>query len=104
MPGGIALKFGSEKVSRYTGVSQLQLRVSRYTVQLNFERTTSDFGADWGRGRFYFDSGFFIRSWCQDPNFGDRHLWKTVSLDRKKPKTAVYTEKTMKKRGLGTRC
>ena len=24
----------SEKVSRYTGVSQLQLRVSRYTVQL----------------------------------------------------------------------
>ena len=32
--GGVALKFGSEKVSRYTGVSQLQLRVSRYTVQL----------------------------------------------------------------------
>ena len=30
----VALKFGSEKVSRYTGVSQLQLRVSRYTVQL----------------------------------------------------------------------
>ena len=27
-------KFVSEKVSRYTGVSQLQLRVSRYTVQL----------------------------------------------------------------------
>ena len=27
--------FGSEKVSRYTGVSQLQLRVSRYTVQLS---------------------------------------------------------------------
>ena len=25
-----------EKVSRYTGVSQLQLRVSRYTVQLRF--------------------------------------------------------------------
>ena len=35
-PGGVApLKFGSEKVSRYTGVSQLQLRVSRYTVQLS---------------------------------------------------------------------
>ena len=34
MPGGVAPKFGSEKVSRYTGVSQLQLRVSRYTVQL----------------------------------------------------------------------
>ena len=34
VPGGIAPKFGSEKVSRYTGVSQLQLRVSRYTVQL----------------------------------------------------------------------
>ena len=32
-PGGVAPKFGSEKVSRYTGVSQLQLRVSRYTVQ-----------------------------------------------------------------------
>ena len=31
---GVAPKFGSEKVSRYTGVSQLQLRVSRYTVQL----------------------------------------------------------------------
>ena len=36
MPGGVAPKFGSEKVSRYTGVSQLQLRVSRYTVQLSF--------------------------------------------------------------------
>ena len=35
MPGGVAPKFGSEKVSRYTGVSQLQLRVSRYTVQLS---------------------------------------------------------------------
>ena len=34
MPGGVAPKFGSERVSRYTGVSQLQLRVSRYTVQL----------------------------------------------------------------------
>ena len=30
VPGGVAPKFGSEKVSRYTGVSQLQLRVSRY--------------------------------------------------------------------------
>ena len=36
VPGGVAPKFGSEKVSRYTGVSQLQLRVSRYTVQLSF--------------------------------------------------------------------
>ena len=36
-PGGVAPKFGSEKVSRYTGVSQLQLRVSRYTVQLNLQ-------------------------------------------------------------------
>ena len=35
VPGGAAPKFGSEKVSRYTGVSQLQLRVSRYTVQLS---------------------------------------------------------------------
>ena len=34
VPGGVAQKFGSEKVSRYTGVSQVQLRVSRYTVQL----------------------------------------------------------------------
>ena len=34
MPGGVAPKFGSEKVSRYTGVPQLQLQVSRYTVQL----------------------------------------------------------------------
>ena len=33
-PGGVAPKFGPEKVSRYTGVSQVQLRVSRYTVQL----------------------------------------------------------------------
>ena len=33
--GGVAPKFGSEKVSRYTGVSQVQLRVSRYTVQLS---------------------------------------------------------------------
>ena len=37
MPEGVAPKFGSEKVSRYTGVSQLQLRVSRYTVQLSRE-------------------------------------------------------------------
>ena len=39
MPGGVAPKFGSEKVSRYAGVSQLQLRVSRYTVQLSVEET-----------------------------------------------------------------
>ena len=39
MPGGVAPKFGSEKVSRYTGVSQLQLRVSRYTVQLRIQLT-----------------------------------------------------------------
>ena len=38
VPGGVAPKFGSEKVSRYTGVSQLQLRVSRYTVQLRSVR------------------------------------------------------------------
>ena len=41
MPGGVAPKFGSEKVSRYTGVSQLQLRVSRYTVQLRHEPMSS---------------------------------------------------------------
>ena len=35
VPGGVAPKFGSDKVSRYTGVWQLQLRVSRYTVQLS---------------------------------------------------------------------
>ena len=34
VPASVAPKFGSEEVSRYTGVSQLQLRVSRYTVQL----------------------------------------------------------------------
>ena len=38
-PGGVAPKFGSEKVSRYTGVSQLQLRVSRYTVQLSIRKS-----------------------------------------------------------------
>ena len=38
VPGGVAPKFGSEKVSRYTRVSQLQLRVSRYTVQLRYWR------------------------------------------------------------------
>ena len=42
VPGGVAPKFGSEKVSRYTGVSQLQLQVSRYTVQLSI-----DFWAQW---------------------------------------------------------
>ena len=36
VPGGVAPNFGSEKVSRYTGGSQLQLRVSRYTVQLSY--------------------------------------------------------------------
>ena len=39
-PGGVAPKFGSEKVSRYTGVSQLHLRVSRYTVQLSQQVST----------------------------------------------------------------
>ena len=38
VPGGVAPEFGSEKVSRYTGVSQLQLRVSRYTVQLRGQK------------------------------------------------------------------
>ena len=38
VPGGVAPKFGSEKVPRYTEVSQLQLRVSRYTVQLSSEQ------------------------------------------------------------------
>ena len=42
-PGGVAPKFGSEKVSHYTGVSQLQLRVSRYTVQLSEQDTPSPF-------------------------------------------------------------
>ena len=37
VPGGVAPKFGSEKVSRYTEGSQLQLWVSRYTVQLSFQ-------------------------------------------------------------------
>ena len=32
----------SEKVSRYTGVSQLQLRVSRYTVQLSSQEHSQD--------------------------------------------------------------
>ena len=36
-PGGVPPKFGSEKASRYPGVSQVQLRVSRYTVQLSFQ-------------------------------------------------------------------
>ena len=36
--GGVAPKFGSEKVSRCTGMSQLQLRVSRYTVQRRWRR------------------------------------------------------------------
>ena len=44
MPGGAAPKFGSEKVSRYTGVSQLQLRVSRYTVQLRSQTAVSSKG------------------------------------------------------------
>ena len=35
LPGGVAPKFGSEKVLCYRGVSQVQLRVSRYTVQLS---------------------------------------------------------------------
>ena len=45
MPGGVAPKFGSAKVSRYTGVSQLQLRVSRYTVQLRLSRRQSTIAA-----------------------------------------------------------
>ena len=47
VPRGVAPKFGSEKVSRYTGVSQLQLRVSRYTVQLRFP--VKDFCPQTGR-------------------------------------------------------
>ena len=41
VPGGVAPKFGSEKVLRYAGVSQLQLRMSRYTVQLSLEDSKS---------------------------------------------------------------
>ena len=37
-PGGVAPKLGSEKVSRYTGLSQVQLRVSRYTVRLSLAK------------------------------------------------------------------
>ena len=48
VPGGVAPKFGSEKVSRYTGVSQLQLRVSRYTVQLSLGSGMVDVEAKWG--------------------------------------------------------
>ena len=36
-PGGVAPKFGSEKVSRYSEVSQVQLRVLCYTVQLSLK-------------------------------------------------------------------
>ena len=43
MPGGVAPKFGSEMVSRYTGGPQLQLRVSRYTVQLRSPPQTPEF-------------------------------------------------------------
>ena len=45
-----APKFGSVKVSRYTGVSQLQLRVSRYTVQLSPKRTFLIKWYFWGGG------------------------------------------------------
>ena len=42
-PAGVAPKFGSEKMSRYTGVSQVQLRVSRYTVQLRSSLSENSF-------------------------------------------------------------
>ena len=42
VPGGVAPKFGSGKVSRYTAVSQLQLRVSRYTVQPSLSETQKE--------------------------------------------------------------
>ena len=54
VPGGVAPKFGSEKVSRYTGVSQLQLRVSRYTVQLRIENRSGPPG-EIGQNRLELD-------------------------------------------------
>ena len=58
-PGGVAPKFGSEKVSRYTGVSQLQLRVSRYTVQLSLQEHphAHKIHRFWGGGYFGFRGG-----------------------------------------------
>ena len=47
VPAGVAPKFGSEEVSRYTGVSQLQLRVSRYAVQLRSSIEIENFERDW---------------------------------------------------------
>ena len=69
MPGGVAPKFGSEKVSRYTGVSQLQLRVSRYTVQLRqpfcapFSCVFLKMGPRWQPGREW-NSRFGLLKGC----------------------------------------
>ena len=41
VPGGVAPRFGSEKVSRYTGLSRVQLRVSRYMQLRGGSRGTS---------------------------------------------------------------
>ena len=53
-----------------------------------------------------FHSGVFIRSWCWDPNLGDRRRGKNLEKfvpRRKNPKTAVYAQKIKKSRGLGIR-
>ena len=54
------------------------------------------------------DGRAFIRSWCWDPHFRDRHLRKITEyfcLPAEKPKSAVYTQKTKRKLGvLGIRC
>ena len=68
MPGGVAPKFGSEKVSRYTGVSQLQLRMSRYTVQLSVKPTRN-----WPFSGLFFDFRVILTS--------GGHLLKTTLKD-----------------------
>ena len=72
VPGGVAPKFGSEKVSRYTGVSQLQLRVSRYTVQLSFGDVLS---TGWlflkSRVMFHRYKAPFLNYLKEEPDFGE---------------------------------
>ena len=59
------------------------------------------------RGKWICDGRVFIRSWCRDPDFRDRHLRKKIwkfSFPGRKPKSAVDTQKTKKNRRLGIRC
>ena len=104
-PGGVAPKFGSEKVSRYTGVSQLQLRVSRYTVQLRLRSFCVVRRFRWGNRSQKTKPNFQVlgeprftisQTYCIFPDFGEP-FQKTKSVA-----TTVWCKNSKTKKQIST--